>query len=230
MKRWPKPRGAEACACVKRNCIMVPVQFITHSVPGISHERSGELALEGGCRWIQLRMKGFSDDEVEPVARRLLKACRNVGTTFILDDRVELAQKIGADGVHLGQKDMPVDEARRMLGEGMIIGGTANTLEEVRELKRRSADYVGCGPLRFTTTKENLAPMLGFEGLRQIVTGMHAEELRIPLVAIGGVELDDVAALLECGVSGVAVSGAILRAMDPVEMMRRFLDADVHPV
>lgn len=206
---------------------MVPVQFITHKIAGISHERSAELALEGGCRWIQLRMKGLSDDEVEPVARRLLKACRSLGATFIIDDRVELAQKLEADGVHLGQKDMPVDEARRKLGQAMIIGGTANTLEEIRELKRRSADYVGCGPLRFTKTKDNLAPYLGFEGLREIVKGMHSEELRIPLVAIGGVELSDVKPLLEIGVSGVAVSGAILRAIDPPEMMRRFLQADL---
>lgn len=205
---------------------MVPVQFITHTAPGIDYEASAMLALEGGCQWIQLRMKQAADSEVEPIARRLLAACREHGATFIIDDRVELAKAIEADGVHLGQHDMPVQEAREFLGHGFIIGGTANTLDDVRRLHRASADYIGAGPFRFTTTKESLAPVLGLEGYARLVQGMEAEHIRLPLCAIGGITLPDIPALLATGVKGVAVSGAVLRADNPADMMRRMLAAD----
>lgn len=205
---------------------MVPIQFITHTAPGISYEESAMLALEGGCRWIQLRMKNATDEEVEPIALRLLKACHSHEAVFILDDRVELCQKIKADGVHLGKNDMPVQEARQLLGHEFIIGGTANTIEDIRQLKRSSADYIGCGPFRFTTTKEKLAPVLGLEGYRQIMQQIKQEELRIPVCAIGGITLEDVPALLDAGVQGIAVSGSILRAENPVDMMQQFLQAD----
>ncbi len=205
---------------------MIPVQFITHCTETLSHEQSALLALEGGCKWIQLRMKGASDEEAEPIARRLLEACRKAGATFVLDDRVELCQKIEADGVHLGKNDMPVDEARGLLGEGFLIGGTANTLDDIRRLRRQSADYVGLGPFRFTTTKERLAPTLGLEGYRAIMQGWHEENLRIPVCAIGGIEPADVMPLLDAGVQGVAVSGAVMRAADPAAMMQRFLHLD----
>lgn len=205
---------------------MIPVQFITHCTETLSYEQSALLALEGGCKWIQLRMKGASDEEAEPIARRLLEACRQAGATFVLDDRVELCQKIEADGVHLGKNDMPVDEARGLLGEGFLIGGTANTLDDIRRLRRQSADYVGLGPFRFTTTKERLAPTLGLEGYRAIMQGWYEENLRIPVCAIGGIEPADVMPLLDAGVQGVAVSGAVMRAADPAAMMQRFLHLD----
>lgn len=205
---------------------MIPVQFITHTAPAISYEQSAMLALEGGCKWIQLRMKGATDEEVEPIARRLLQACRDAGATFILDDRVELCKKIQADGVHLGKNDMPVDEARQFLGHEYLIGGTANTIDEIRLLKRRSADYIGCGPFRFTSTKERLAPILGLNGYKEIMQAVRGENLRIPVCAIGGITLQDVLPLLDTGVQGVAVSGSILRAADPAGEMRKFLTLD----
>lgn len=205
---------------------MVPIQFITHTTPSISYEESALLALRGGCKWIQLRMKGATDDEVEPIARRLVKACHDVQATFVLDDRVELCRKVEADGVHLGRNDMPVDQAREVLGHEYIIGGTANTIDDIRRLKRQSADYIGCGPFRFTTTKEKLAPTLGLEGYRAIMQAVNDEELRIPVCAIGGITLADIPDLLATGVQGIAVSGAVLRADDPADMMRRMLAAD----
>ena len=198
---------------------MIPVQFITHSTPTLSYEQSALVALEGGCQWVQLRMKGCTDEEVRPVAERLKAACREHGATFIIDDRVDLVKQIEADGVHLGKADMPVDEARRVLGEGFLIGGTANTIDDVRQLHRASADYIGCGPFRFTTTKEHLAPVLGLEGYAAIVQTMEAEHINVPLCAIGGIELADVPSLMATGVSGIAVSGAVVRAEDPAKAM-----------
>lgn len=206
---------------------MVPVQFITHQTDSISYKESALLALDGGCKWIQLRMKGATDDEAEPIALELLDECHKRGATFILDDRVELCKKIGADGVHLGKNDMPVNEARELLDHDFIIGGTANTFDDIKRLRALSADYIGCGPFRFTRTKEHLAPVIGLDGYRSIIEQMRQELVRIPVCAIGGIELADVPALLNAGVQGVAVSGAILRADNPAEMMRSFLNADI---
>ena len=189
---------------------MVPVQFITHTTSTISYEESALLALQGGCKWIQLRMKDATDEEVEPIANRLLDLCK----------------RIKADGVHLGKNDMPINEARELLGHEFIIGGTANTFDDIRQLKRLSADYIGCGPFRFTTTKEKLSPIIGLDGYRVIAEQMKAEELHIPVCAIGGIEIDDVMPILHTGIQGIAVSGAILRADNPAEMMRKFLHAD----
>ena len=205
---------------------MIPVQFITHQTKTISYEESALLALKGGCKWIQLRMKDASDEEVETLARRLKDKCREFDAVFVIDDRVELVKKIEADGVHLGKNDMPVDEARRFLGEGFLIGGTANTIEDVRRIHRASADYIGCGPFRYTETKKNLSPILGLAGYEEIMKTMRDEAITIPLCAIGGFTLADVANIMSVGVDGIAVSGAVLNAADPVEEMKKFIHAD----
>ena len=107
-------------------------QFITHQNERFSYLEGAYLALIGGCDWVQLRMKGATDEEVEPIARKLKLACEGAGATFILDDRVELVKKLQIDGVHLGKNDMPVDEVRKLLGDEFIIGGTANTFDDIR--------------------------------------------------------------------------------------------------
>lgn len=205
---------------------MVPIQFITHSYKNISYEESARLALKGGCRWIQLRVKDATDEELEPLAIRLRDACREKEAIFVLDDRVELCKKIKADGVHLGKNDMPISKVRDLLGQEYIIGGTANTMDDIRCLRDGDVDYIGYGPFRFTTTKEKLAPILGIEGYRTARKIMDEENINIPLVAIGGIMLDDVPLLLDTGVNGIAVSGAIIRAENPVKMMQNFLNSD----
>ena len=121
---------------------------------------------------------------------------------------------------------MPVDEARRFLGEGFLIGGTANTIEDVRRIHRASADYIGCGPFRYTETKKNLSPILGLAGYEEIMKTMRDEAITIPLCAIGGITLADVANIMSVGVDGIAVSGAVLNAADPVEEMKKFIHAN----
>lgn len=199
------------------------MQFITHTTSTITYEDSVRIALAGGCRWVQLRMKGASAEEVLATARRVVPLCHKVGARLIIDDYVEAVIPSGADGVHLGREDMPVDEARRRLGTHYIIGGTANTIADIRRLCQQGADYIGCGPFRFTTTKERLAPVLGLDGYRAIVAQMRAEGISLPIVAIGGITREDVAAILATGVDGIAVSGAVLRAADPVKEMQLFL-------
>ena len=134
------------------------LQFITHYTGRYTYFDSARMALAGGCRWIQLRMKEATEEEVEKEAIRVQDLCRQYGATFIIDDHVALAKKLHADGVHLGKKDMPIAEARKLLGKDFIIGGTANTFEDVQMHYAAGADYIGCGPFRFTTTKKNLSP------------------------------------------------------------------------
>ena len=201
------------------------IQFITHTNSRYGYTDGARMALEGCCRWIQLRMKGATDDEVRPIAHEIRKLCTEYNAKFILDDRVNLVIDTGADGVHLGKNDMPVDEARKMLGRNKIIGGTANTFEDVERLSRQEADYIGCGPFRFTTTKKNLSPVLGLEGYRDITAQMKAHDIQLPIVAIGGILHQDIPAIMQTGVTGIAVSGAILNAENPVEEMRLFISA-----
>ena len=199
------------------------IQFITHKNERFGYTDGARMALQGGCRWIQLRMKDTHDNEVRPVAHEIQQLCREYGAKFIIDDRVNLVREIGADGVHLGKNDMPVDEARRVLGSDFIIGGTANTFDDIERLARQGADYIGCGPFRFTTTKKNLSPVLGLDGYARLVSQMHEEGIRLPIVAIGGILEEDIPDIMRTGVTGIAVSGAILNAYDPVEEMRRFI-------
>lgn len=202
---------------------MVSLQFITHQTERYSYLDSARMALAGGCKWIQLRMKEASEEEVEAAALQLKPLCKEKGAILILDDHVELAKKLEVDGVHLGKKDMPIDQARQILGEAFIIGGTANTFEDVVLHHRAGADYLGIGPFRFTTTKQNLSPVLGLEGYRSILSRMKEANIELPVVAIGGITYEDIASILDTGVNGIALSGSILRADDPVAETERIL-------
>ncbi len=200
------------------------LQYITHTNSRFKTPTAGaEQALIGGCRWVQLRMKGAERESVIAEGLRLRAVCDRYGARLILDDYVELVKEIGADGVHLGKNDMAVGDARRLLGDGIIIGATANTLEDIRKSIAAGADYIGLGPFRFTTTKEKLSPTLGLEGYRRI---MEKAGGTVPVVAIGGITVEDMAALMRTGVSGVAISGAILNSENPVETTKQFLKYD----
>ena len=201
------------------------LQFITHYTEKYSYIDSARIALEGGCRWIQLRMKDADASTLEETALIVQKMCKDYGATFIIDDHVLLTKKIKADGVHLGKNDMPIAEARRLLGDSFIIGGTVNSLDDVRAtLQSATPNYFGCGPFRFTSTKKNLAPILGHEGYRNIIREMKEGGIRIPLVAIGGIRKEDISELMADGVHGIALSSSILRAENPVEEMKGIIE------
>lgn len=179
-------------------------------------------ALAGGCRWVQIRMKGADEAEVHRAVAEALPLCADAGATLLVDDNVEIARRHGV-GVHLGKNDMPAAEARAILGPEAIIGSTCNSAADIEAVTAVGAsDYIGLGPYRFTRTKKNLAPVLGAEGYRRLASG-HAPG-RLPVVAIGGITPADVAGLLEAGADGVAVSGAIARADDPAGAARIFMD------
>ena len=196
------------------------LQFISDGDMG-----TAEAFLQGGGRWIQLRMKETPPEKIVRRGREMLALCRRYGAVLIVHDHPALAAATGADGVHLGQSDMPPAEARRIVGEGAVIGSTANTFEQIAGRNDLQTDYIGLGPFRYTTTKRNLAPLLGTEGYRDILARMRGAGIRLPVVAIGGIEPEDVPAILSTGVTGIALSGAVARAEDPREATERFLEA-----
>ncbi len=199
------------------------LQFITHKNDRYGYVEGAIEALAGGCKWIQLRMKEATADELREAVKILKPACAEKEAILVIDDHVELVAELDVDGVHLGKNDMPPAEARRLLGEKYIIGATANTIEDIRALAVQDVDYIGLGPYRFTETKRNLSPVLGVEGYRRIMEACRAEGIEHPVVAIGGITIDDLQPLMDAGVSGIALSGTILNAPSPRETTETIL-------
>lgn len=201
------------------------LQFISHQNHRYGYIEGIDMALQGGCRWIQLRVKDMPDAEYVALAKQVVPLCRHYGARIIFDDRVHLVKSLGADGVHLGRNDMPIGEARRLLGNTYLIGGTANTIDDIRNIARQGADYIGCGPFRFTATKSHLAPLLGLDGYRKIVQAMRREQISLPVVAIGGIVRTDIQPILQTGIGGIALSGAVLNADNPIAEMKKIIQS-----
>lgn len=200
------------------------LQFITNTKAKTPVTEQVMAVIEGGCRWIQVRMKDASDEEIKKVVDSIKPKCIETGTFLLLDDRVELAKELNVGGVHLGKEDMPVSKARMILGAAAVIGVTANTMSDILAVSSLDIDYYGIGPYAQTETKENLSPVLGLDGIRKICFEMEEKNIQIPHVAVGGIKLDDVLPLLESGVNGIAVSGAIAFADNIEAETRKFID------
>ncbi len=163
--------------------------------------------LEAGVRLIQLRDKQASSGELYATAQRVGECVRRVGGIFIVNDRADVARAVDADGVHLGQADLPVDSARAVLGPGKLIGYSTHHLEQIIEADRSTADYIAFGPIFATASKENPDPVVGLEGLREA-----RKATRKPLVAIGGITLENARAVIEAGADSVAVIRGLVGA------------------
>lgn len=202
------------------------LQFITNENSSVAPSRQILEAIEGGCRWVQIRLKDASDDDIRKLFDEIKDKARETDTTIIINDRVNLVKELGEQGVagvHLGLKDMSPLEARQMLGPSAIIGVTAHSYDELAGYKGMDIDYVGVGPFAHTATKKDLAPVLGLEGLAEIMLRAKNEGLQTICVAVGGIKLEDVKPLLEIGMNGIAVSGAIANASDIKEETKKFL-------
>ncbi|MEX1000818.1 MAG: thiamine phosphate synthase [Crocinitomicaceae bacterium] len=182
--------------------------------------------VDAGIDWIQLRIKNADIPFLE-IAKKAREICRN--STLIINDKVDVAKAVNADGVHLGKEDMPVDKAREILGDDKIIGGTANDLADCLNLQLKGADYIGLGPYRFTKTKKKLSAVLGLEGYQKIVPceekyGSQLNSITLPVLAIGGIQLEDIEKLMNntC-LHGIAVSGLIYNADSKKDMARDIL-------
>jgi thiamine-phosphate pyrophosphorylase len=169
-------------------------------------------ALDNGCDWIQMRFKHQKQKKLFVLAEAVKFLCDEYLANFIINDDVHLAKQFNADGVHLGLLDIGVLEARSILGKTKIIGATANTFEDIIRQVNNGCDYIGLGPYQFTKTKKNLSPILGIEGYQSIVSKMKQSKIEIPIYAIGGITLENVDALIQTGIHGIAVSGIITKS------------------
>ncbi|MFD1770582.1 thiamine phosphate synthase [Sphingobacterium suaedae] len=162
-------------------------------------------ALQRGVNWVQLRIKNAPFSVTHDLALRVLELKQQYNFTFIINDSPILAKSVHADGVHLGLNDMPVTEARHLLGPNKIIGGTANTLSDVLKRTEEQCDYIGLGPFRHTETKNKLSPILGLGGYAHIIQQIkHIQHP--PIFAIGGICAEDLPALRHIGIYGAAIS------------------------
>lgn len=180
-------------------------------------------AIQGGADWVQLRLKKANAEIWSAFAQQAKNICSVQGATLIINDHVEMAKTVAAAGVHLGSEDMPPDQARKLLGPGFIIGGTANTIGDIRRLAALNVDYIGLGPFRFTPTKSKLSPLLALDGYRQVLQQCRAEGIRTPVLAIGGITVEDIDDLMQTGIHGIAVSAAIAMAADITATTRVFV-------
>ncbi|MGE8433729.1 thiamine phosphate synthase [Chryseobacterium joostei] len=189
---------------------MEKLQYISQGSTRQEQELNIHKALDNGIKWIQVRWKNGKENELISLCEISKQLCSEYQSVCIINDNVLLAKNIDADGVHLGLNDGSVEEARLILGKNKIIGGTANTLSDVLQRINESCDYIGLGPLRFTSTKEKLSPILGFEGYQEIINHLQEKSTEVPKIfAIGGVTLEDIIRLQQIGIYGVSVSGQI---------------------
>ena len=198
------------------------LHYITQNLPNIPHWEQAEKACMGGVSWVQLRVKNTPYEQWKEIALKTQEVCERFNAKLIINDNFQLAYEIGADGVHLGKTDPSPVEARALLGDTFIIGGTANTIADIRALHEVGVNYIGCGPYRFTKTKENLSPIVGLEGYKALMKQCREEGLKLPIIGIGGIQLEDVHLLQSAGLYGVAVSSAINLAENPIEMASKF--------
>lgn len=204
---------------------MISIQYISQQTNNYSHIDNIRMACEAGCKWIQLRMKNAGVPTITATATLAKEICDAHGATLIINDHPAIAALVDAHGTHVGKEDMTVAQARSILGPHKIVGGTANTLEDILRHVADGADYVGIGPYRFTTTKQNLSPILGLEGIRLILSQL---QVAIPVIAIGGIELEDVPDLFSTGIQGIAVSGLITHAPDKRQVLSTLYQTITH--
>ncbi|MCL4114812.1 UNVERIFIED_CONTAM: hypothetical protein GTU68_039918 [Idotea baltica] len=199
-------------------------QYLTYDIESYTHKQLAIKACKAGCKWVQLRTKNKTFDEWFEIATEVKDVCDLFNAKLIINDSVDICKAVNAAGVHLGANDIAPSIARRILGNGFIIGGTANTITDIERLNKQGVNYIGCGPFRFTKTKLNLSTIVGLQGYKQLITKMKSLEIKQPLIAIGGIQLNDVDAILETGVTGIAVSSALHGSENMEQATHTFLN------
>lgn len=197
------------------------LQYITPNLTGSQLHELVEKVCAAGVDWVQLRLKDISAENYLEEAKALRTITNKFSAKLIINDNIEVAIESEADGVHLGKEDLSTKIAREKVGNQFIIGGTANTLDDIKNHINNKVDYIGLGPFRFTTTKENLSPELGLTGYQKLLDVVGKAT---PVVGIGGITPEDIMSLLNTGLHGVAISGAITNSENPDESALRFIE------
>ncbi|MEW7289853.1 thiamine phosphate synthase [Aquimarina sp. 2304DJ70-9] len=198
----------------------ISLQYISQGATPKEHLKNIREVCEAGGRWIQLRLKDTDMATYLNSAMQCREICDQYNTIMIINDNVGVAKAAMADGIHLGLNDMNPNEARRILGDNFIIGGTANTIEDCIQHSEDGVDYIGLGPFRYTKTKKKLSPILGVDGCQNIVSEFRTQNSEIPIIAIGGIIESDIKDLIQIGVSGVAISGMLTNQEDLEEKIQ----------
>ena len=171
-----------------------------------------------GCKIVQYREKEKSSEEMFKEAKQLAELCKSKDVLFIVNNRVDIALAVDADGVHLGQNDLPLDLARKILGKGKIIGTSNHSVKEVKQSESAGADYISVGPVFYTDTKKDAGPVLGLELLKQV-----RAITKLPIVAIGGVNEENIEEVLQAGANSVAIISAIVSTSNPGKSAERIV-------
>lgn len=198
------------------------LHYISQGNTPKEHLENIQKACQSGAELVQLRLKNLSEKKVLKTALEAREITSHFQTRLIINDHYKIAKEIKADGVHLGKTDTCPTVARKHLYTWQIIGGTANNLEDCKILIAKEIDYIGLGPFRFTTTKENLSPVLGLDGYTLIIKELKTAT---PIIAIGGITGNDITEILKTGVSGIAMSGEITRDFNKIRAFHQLLNA-----
>ena len=182
------------------------LHYISQGKTPENHLENIQKACVSGADWVQLRLKDMDAETILETAKKAREITNSFKVKLIINDHYKIAKAIKADGVHLGKSDECPLVVREYLGASFIIGGTANTAEDCKVLLDKKVSYIGLGPYQFTKTKQNLSPVLGVLGYKKILEALKTET---PIIAIGGITLKDIPEIINTGVYGIAVSGAI---------------------
>ena len=200
------------------------LQFITHDIEQHSHIDQARIACEAGAKWVQYRCLTKNDDELLQDINVIAEVCDDWGATLIVTDHIHLNGKADIQGFHIEDMDADFTKLRAELGEAVTIGGSSNTVEGLIRIAKEGADYAGFGPFKVTTTKPNNAPLLGIEGYENAVKTLNEQNIDLPVLAVGGVTLNDLDALMATGIFGIAASSAINQAENMREAYLDFYD------
>lgn len=203
------------------------LQYITQETEHLTHIDCVKEACIAGIKWIQLRVKNKPDEDYLILAKEAKIICDLYHVKLIINDNVNVASLVNAYGIHLGKTDMNPREARQLLGKNSIIGGTANTIEDVIALMNNKVDYIGLGPFQFTSTKKNLSPVLGVEGYYKIVqqlTELKLKDKIPPIIAVGGIKTEHVKDLMKTGIYGIAVSELLTNDFSKTHLLKELIE------
>ncbi|EPR72720.1 Thiamin-phosphate pyrophosphorylase [Winogradskyella psychrotolerans RS-3] len=198
------------------------LHYISQGKTPQDHLENIQKACENGVELVQLRLKEMALDIILETAKKAREVTTQFKVKLIINDHYKIAKAVKADGVHLGKTDACPLKARTYLGKQYLIGGTANTLEDCKVLIEKRVDYIGLGPFQFTETKKNLSPILGIEGYKQLIGTLKTDT---PIIAIGGICMEDVSAIINTGVYGIAVSGTITKDFTSISKFYEILNS-----
>lgn len=197
--------------------------YLTQDLPHRSHVEQTAIACKAGANWVQYRCLSKSDPELIEELHQVASICDDWGATLILTNHYHLLDQVDAQGVHLEDMQADFNQIREIISDEKTLGASANTFEDIQRIIASGVvDYIGCGPFSLTKTKPNDFPLLGTDGYLDLISKMREANIDPPLLAVGGIKIEDVKALLNTGIYGIALSAAVNLAAEPAQAFKDF--------